>query len=137
LPADTPIAAAGYAVSVGRTLPSGHLMTSTPVLGELMPVVTGVALAGALVPAGPGADAPLSGSFTVAGAQFGGPEDSIFAALARDGEARIQLQPAVPATATSLQFSVPAGLALPPGSYQLLLRVNGQQAAETPTLVWS
>lgn len=137
LPPDTPIAAAGYAVSVGRTLPSGHLMTSTPVLGELMPVVSGVALAGPLVPTGPGADAPLSGSFTVTGAQFGGPDESIFAALALDGEARIQLQPAVPATATSLQFSVPAGLALPPGSYQLLLRVNGQQAAETPTLVWS
>lgn len=137
LPAATPIAAAGYAVAVSRTLPSGHAMTSTPVLGELMPVVSGVALAGPLLPAGPGPGAPLAGSFSVSGAQFGGPDESIFAALALDGVARIQLQPALPATATNLQFTVPAALALPAGSYQLILRVNGQQAAEAPTLVWS
>jgi len=137
LPAATPIAAAGYAVSVARTLPSGHDTTSTPLLGELMPVVTGAALSGPLVPASGAPGAPLSGSFTVTGTQFGGPDESIFAALALDGVSRIQLQPAVPATATTLQFTVPTGLPLPPGNYLVLVRVNGQQAAEAPTLVWS
>lgn len=137
LPANTPIAAAGYAVAVSRTLPNGHAMTSTPVLGELMPVVSGVVLNGALVPVGGGPTPPLAGSFSVSGAQFGGPDDSIFAALARDGIARIQLQPSAPATATNLQFTVPPEQPLPPGSYQLLLRVNGQQALEAPTLVWA
>ncbi|MFY9513687.1 MAG: DUF4255 domain-containing protein [Rubrivivax sp.] len=137
LPANTPIAAAGYAVAVSRTLASGHTMTSTPVLGELMPVLTNVTLNGALTPVGGGPTPQLAGSFSVTGAQFGGPDESIFAALALDGIARIQLQPSAPAAATSLQFTVPAAQALPPGNYQLLLRVNGQQALNAPTLVWT
>jgi hypothetical protein len=137
LPANTPIAAAGYAVAVSRTLPSGHLMSSSPVLGELMPVVTAAALDGPLTPVNANPGAPLFGSFTVSGAQFGGPAESIFAALFRDGAAQIQLEPSAPATATSVAFSVPAALALPPGSYRVLLRVNGQQAATSPELVWT
>ncbi len=137
LPAGTPIAAAGYAVAVSRTLPSGRPMTSTPLLGELMPVVNAVALNGALTPSSNLPGAPLFGSFTVTGAQFGGPEESIFAALYRDGAAQVQLEPAAPATATSVSFTVPLGLALPPGSYRVLLRVNGQQAVNSPELLWT
>ncbi|HRP27177.1 MAG TPA: DUF4255 domain-containing protein [Burkholderiaceae bacterium] len=131
--ANTPIAAAGYAVSVTRILPSGRTMTSTPLLGELMPVVSGVALDGALTPAG----ANLHGSFVVDGAQFGGPDESIFAALLFDGSARIQLEPSSDPTPTSARFTVPEALALPPGSYRVVLRVNGQQAVQTPELVWT
>jgi hypothetical protein len=137
LPTNTPIAAAGYAVAVSRTLPSGRTMTSTPLLGELMPVVAGVALNGALTPVNANPGAPLFGSFTVTGAQFGGAEESIFAALYRNGTAQIQLEPAAPAGATRIVFSVPSALALPPGSYRMLLRVNGQQALNSPELVWT
>lgn len=137
LPANTPIAAAGYAISVSRTLSSGHDMTSTPVLGELLPVLGGVALDGLLTPLNAAPGAPLHGSFTVSGAQFGGPLESIFAALFRDGAAQIQLEPSTPATATSVRFTVPSALALPAGSYRVLLRVNGQQASSSPELVWS
>src|SRR3990172_3623557 len=137
LPANTPIAAAGYAVSVRRTLPSGHDMTSTPLLGELMPVVTSVALNGVLTPVNANPGAPLFGSFSVTGAQFGGPDESIFGALYINGAAQIQLEPSAPASATSVTFSVPSAQALPPGTYRVLLRVNGQQAANSPELVWS
>jgi len=137
LPANTPIAAAGYAVSVSRTLPSGHTMTSTPVLGELMPVLATAALNGGLTAVDATPNAPLFGSFSVTGAQFGGPDESIFAALYMAGAARIQLEPSAPATATGATFTVPAPLALPPGTYRVLLRVNGQQAANSPELVWS
>lgn len=137
LPANTPIAAAGYAVTVSRTLPSGHLMTSSPVLGELMPVLSAVALSGPLTPANGNPGSPLFGSFTVTGAQFGGPSESIFAALYRDGAAQVQLEPSAPATATSVTFTVPSALALPAGSYRVLLRVNGQQAVNSPELLWT
>jgi Pvc16 N-terminal domain len=137
LPANTPIAAAGYAVAVSRLLPSGHRMSSTPVLGELMPVVSGVVLNGALTAVNANPGAPLFGSFTVSGAQFGGPDEAIFAALFRDGQARIQLEPAAPASATSVGFTVPSAQALPPGTYRVLLRVNGQQAVNAPNLVWT
>lgn len=137
LPVNSPLAAAGYAVSVARVLPSGHTMTSTPLLGELAPVVSAVALNGPLVPASPAPGAPLSGSFTVTGRQFGGTGASIFGALYREGAAVIQLEPSAPASATSVTFTVPAAQALPPGPYRVLLRVNGQQAAASPELVWS
>jgi hypothetical protein len=133
LPVNTPIAAAGYAVSVARILPTGRTMTSTPLLGELMPVVSGVALDGPLVPAGPN----LHGSFIVSGAQFGGPDESIFAALLLDGIALIQLEPSVDPSATTARFTVPEALALAPGNYGVVLRVNGQQALQTPALLWS
>lgn len=137
LPAATTIPAAGYAVCVSRVLPSGHTMTSTPLLGELMPVVSGAALDGVLTPVDATPTAPRHGSFVVSGAQFGGPGESIFAALYRDGQARVQLEPSAPPTATSVRFTVPAAQALPPGPYRVVLRVNGQQAADSPQLVWS
>lgn len=137
LPANSPLAAAGYAVSVARVLPTGRTMTSTPLLGELAPVVSAAALAGPLVPASADPAAPLSGSFTVSGRQFGGAAESIFGALYRDGAAVLQLEPSAPASATSVTFTVPPAQALPPGAYRVLLRVNGQQAADSPELVWS
>jgi hypothetical protein len=133
LPAASPIAAAGYAVSVSRTLPSGHTMTSSPVLGELLPVVTGVALDGPLTPV----DGALAGSFTVSGAQFGGPGESVFATLYRDGQARLLLEPSAPPSATAASFAVPAAQALPTGLYRVIVRVNGQQAVSSPELDWS
>ncbi len=133
LPANTPIAAAGYAVSVSRTLPSGRRMTSTPLLGELLPVVSGVALAGALTPV----DGRLAGSFTVSGAQFGGPGEAVFALLFRDGQARLLLEPSAPPGATSASFTVPPAQAQPAGLYRVILRVNGQQAVASPELDWS
>jgi hypothetical protein len=36
-----------------------------------------------------------------------------------------------------VRFTVPPGLPLPAGSYRVLLRINGQQAASSPELVWS
>ncbi|MEO6276476.1 Pvc16 family protein [Roseateles sp.] len=133
LPVNTPIAAAGYAISVARILPTGRPMTSTPLLGELMPVVSGVALDGPLVAVG----ANLRGSFIVSGAQFGGPDESIFAALLFDGVAVIQLEPSVDPTATAARFTVPEAMALAPGTYRVVLRVNGQQALQTPPLLWT
>jgi len=37
---------------------------------------------------------------------------------------------------TQLRFTVPAAKALPPGDYLVVLRVNGQQAVDAPTLTW-
>lgn len=137
LPANTPVSAAGYAVSLARTLPSGHEMTSSPILGELMPRVDSVALAGVLTPVDASPGAPLHGSFTVTGAQFGGAGEAVFAALYGDAGTLIQLAPSAPAGATSATFTVPAALALPAATYRVLLRVNGQQAPQAPELVWA
>lgn len=135
LPAATPLAAGAYPICVGRTLPSGRKRTSNAVLGHLLPIATAAAKI-----------APLSaaeiatqrfGSFTVTGSRFGGADESIFAALYRDGEARVLLEPQAGGTASSRTFTVAESQALEQGDYRVILRVNGEQATDSPVLDWT
>ncbi|NKI92170.1 DUF4255 domain-containing protein [Rhizobacter sp. SG703] len=131
--ADT--AAAGtYPVCAARTLPDGHLFSSNALAGHLLPRITGVALDGPLVPQ----MGKLSGSFTVSGSQLGGPLSAAYAALYLNGQARLLLEPQPGGTPTSLGFTVGDAQALPPDpNYRVILRVNGEQALDTPLLAWT
>ena len=137
LPAAAAVAANAYPLFIARTLPSGRKITSNAVLAELMPQVATVALDGALTPLPPGGPtAPRHGRFVVTGTQLGGTE-SVFASLFAGGRTHGLFEPDAGATQTQLRFTVPATKALPPGIYQLVLRVNGQQATESPDLNWT
>lgn len=137
VPAAAALAANGYPLFILRTLPSGRKISSNAVLAELMPQVTGVALDGPLsvLPPG-GATDPRHGSFTVTGSQLGGSTESVFASLVLDGRTLGLFEPDAGGTQTQLRFTVPAAKALPPGSYRVVVRVNGQQAVESPALGW-
>ena len=138
LPAMAAVAANGYSLYISRTLPSGRKITSNAVLAELMPQVAAIALDGALTVLPPGGPAaPRHGRFTVTGSQLGGATESVFASLFEGGRTHGLFEPDVGGTLTQLRFTVPAAKALPPGSYRLVLRVNGQQAVESPALVWT
>ena len=57
-------------------------------------------------------------------------------AVPPDGDVRPILQPG--GTPTSLSFTVSDVQALPPDpAYRLILRVNGEQALDTPVLAWT
>jgi len=127
-------AAGTYPVCAARTLPDGHLFSSNALAGHLLPRITGVALDGPLVPQ----LGKLSGSFTITGSQLGGPLSAAYAALYLDGQARLLLEPVPGGTSTALGFSVSDVQALPPDpAYRVILRVNGEQALDTPTLAWT
>jgi len=80
----------------------------------------------------------LAGSFTVTGSQLGGPLSAAYAALYLDGQARLLLEPQPAGTPTSLSFTVSDAHALPPDpNYRVILRVNGEQALDTPLLAWT
>jgi len=135
VPAATTLSAGAYPIAVSRTLASGRSFTSNAVLGHLLPKVTSVTV-GPLTAQPGGPPQPLSGSFTINGRQLGGPDDSIFAALFRDGAARLMLELTGTAAQTSLSATVTAKQALPPGDYFLVLRVNGEQAIDSPLVSW-
>jgi len=136
IPAATTLSAGAYPISVSRTLASGRSLTSPAVLGHLVPVVTGVTV-GPLTAEPGGPPQPLSGSFTIDGRQLGGPDDSIFAVLFRDGASRLMLELTGTAAQTSLSATVTDTQALPPGDYVLVLRVNGEQASNSPLVSWA
>lgn len=142
VPVAEAIAANGYPLFISRTLPGGRRITSTALLAQLLPVVTGAALDGALTVLPPGGPAaPRHGRFVVDGRQLGGggagSAESVFASLYRDGRTHGLFEPDAGSTMTQLRFTVPAAKALPPGDYLVVLRVNGQQAVDAPTLSWA
>ena len=137
VPAASPVAASAYPLCIARTLPSGRKITSNAVLAELMPRVTDPAINGNVTVLPPGGPAALRhGNFVVNGTQLGGANASVFATLFGDGAAHGLLEPDAGATNTRMRFTIPPAGALPPGPYRVVVRVNGQQAADSPELTW-
>ena len=138
LPAAAALAANSYPLYIARTLASGRKITSNALLAELLPQAATVALDGALTVLPPGGPTALRhGRFVVTGSQLGGSSGSVFASLFLDGRSHALFEPDAGGTQTQLHFTVPAAKALPPGTYQLILRVNGQQAVDSPALNWT
>jgi hypothetical protein len=136
LPITTTLSARAYPVSVARLLPSGRRASSNAVLGHLAPTVSD-ATVGPLTTVGTAASPRLHGVLTINGRRLGGPEDAIFVAFFLEGEVRLMLEGAGTAAQTSLSVTVNPANALPPGQYQIILRVNGEQAAKAPQVNWS
>lgn len=134
IPLADPITAGAYPVCVARTLPDGHTLSSNAVAGHLVPRVTSVNLPVPLtLVAG-----KLFGQFVVNGAQLGGPDAAIYAALYLNGKAQLLLEPLAGGSATSLTFAVSDVQALAPNpNYRVILRANGEQALESPVLSWT
>ena len=133
IPIGDAIAAGAYPVCVARTLPSGHKRTSNAVLGRLLPVATAATKVGVLSQVG----TRRFGAFRITGRQLGGPDASIFCGLYRDGESRLLLEPEGGGTGTLRTFKVSAKQALDKGDYLVIVRVNGEQAHNSPTLDWT
>ena len=126
------LSAGSHAVTVRKTLPNGRLQSSNVALGRLRPTVQNAA-PGALTPSGPN----LFGDLTINGERLGGLEDSIFVGFYRDGEVALLLEAAGTAPQTSLTISVSSGEALAPGTYRIILRVNGEQALNAAQVNWT
>jgi hypothetical protein len=132
VPAIPALSAGHHAVAVARTLPSGRLMSSNPLVATLRPTLANASV-GALIPSGTN----LFGDVTLTGQRLGGPNDTIFVAFYRDGAVALNLEVTGSAPQTSLTANVDAVHALRPGIYYLILRVNGAQATHTPQIAWT
>jgi hypothetical protein len=132
IPATPSISAGDHAVMVARRLPSGRELTSNLMAATLQPTLAGAAV-GALSPSGPN----LFGAVTLSGQRLGGPDDAIFVAFYRNGAVVLNLEVADGAAQTTLVANVDSAHALAPGTYYLILRVNGAQARHTPPVEWT
>ena len=132
IPTTTVLSPGAYPITAVRTTASGRRMSSNAVLGHLLPTLLGVAH-GPLVsnPSG------LFGGLTLAGTRLGGPEDDIYVAFYQNGKVELMLEATGIAAQNSISVSVSADDALPPGIYRILLRVNGEQAINSPEIDWS
>jgi hypothetical protein len=131
---NVPTISAGFQPAcVARRLPSGRQQTSNPLFVSLLPTLT-TAVPGVLTL---NPDNLLFGSITITGERLGGVDDSIFVAFYRDGIVALNLEVTGTALQNSLVVNVVTGDALSPGTYYLILRVNGAQATLTPEVDWT
>lgn len=125
------ISAGYHPACVARRLPSGRQQTSNPLLVSLQPTLLNV-VRGVLTANGTN----FFGDVTLNGERLGDLADSIFVAFYREGIVALNLEVSGTATQNSLIASVSSANALPPGTYYLILRVNGAQATLTPPVAW-
>jgi hypothetical protein len=128
------ISAGSHGLALARTLPSGRRRRSNLVVVSLLPELTGVSH----VPAdgdGPD-DVP---ELELEGRLLGGDEDDVVVALYRDGATvgaydEVVDAPGDPPPQTRRRVPL-SGDALDAGDYRVVLRVNGQQARQSPEVM--
>ncbi|MCG8356846.1 MAG: DUF4255 domain-containing protein [Kiloniellales bacterium] len=129
------ISAGNHPVSVALTLTSGRRRCSNLLIGGLRPRLDGAIASGfVLAPDG----IHLEGTIDLDGLLLGNADDDVIVALYRDGAVAASfdsfVRPPGPPFQTALQFSVAEADRVLPGSYFVILRVNGQQAAQSPEI---
>ncbi len=133
------ISAGAHPVAVAQALPAGRTRRSNALLGELLPVLASASvITRTIIPPPPIAMA--HGVFELQGGLLGTSQDDTYVALYRDGETvamfdDLILPPVPPAATQSVRrFTIPPAHAVPAGSYVVLVRVNGVQARNGPTI---
>jgi hypothetical protein len=133
------ISAGSFPVSVGQLLPSGRRRLSNLLVGNLLPALTSVSLFGAVntvVTAPPPAGWKFA-TINITGELLGkNDEDDFYLSLYRASStfAMLDVQnDTSPASApqTSRRFAMVQRDAVPPGKYQVIYRVNKQQARQS------
>ncbi len=153
IPNGSVISAGSHPVCVALTLPGGRRRSSNLLVGALLPTLTG-AVPNSLTRVNPAIPASnVFGNIVMNGVLLGAQNDDIFVALYQEGRIvrvfdRIH-NPAAPstqsriivnATQTSLTLIIVADEpgdtndGVPPGAYRVILRVNGQQAKNSPAV---
>jgi hypothetical protein len=130
------ISAGSHPISVVQTLPTGRRRSSNLLVGDLLPTLTS-ASANSLTrvtPADPASN--VFGNIVMDGFLLGSKEDDIFVALYKEGKV-IKLfdgpdKLAITTAQTTLTLAMKKEDAVPPGNYRVILRVNGQQAKNSP-----
>ena len=139
------ISAGSHPVSVVQTLPAGRRRSSNLLVGDLLPILSSADVdpASFSLASPPPSTTRVFGNIDLTGRLLAGTEDDILVALYRDGVIVKMLDeefnftvpqppppPDPPWTRIRLEMKEPD--AVPPGRYRIILRVNGQQAKNSP-----
>jgi Pvc16 N-terminal domain len=127
------ISAGSHPLFVRQTLPGGRFRSSNLLVGNLLPTLT-TATPGGLVNIGAGR---VRGNLQITGLLLGTAIDDVLVAFYRNGVIERMLDAVVTnGTQTQLDLTVAAAGAIPSDKYRIILRVNGQQARNSPEVDW-
>lgn len=116
------IAAGEHPLVLRQRLPNGRHRASTLLVAQLLPVVDHAVLA--------------AGDLQITGVLLGRAEDDVLVALYRDGHV-VRLFDGAATVADQKSLTVPgAAVGTAAGSYLVIVRVNGQQAKRSPTVIF-
>lgn len=139
------ISAGSHGVALVRTLPSGRKRSTNLMVVGLRPTLDDATPVGVarVTPADP--DSPVTATIRLDGELLGTDEDDIVVALYRDGdtvEFFDEIEDREPVASdpegnpdllqTIKQFEITNEKAVPAGTYRIIVRVNGQQARQSP-----
>lgn len=111
----------------------GRFRSSNLLLGHLLPTVATVSTNSLDNTAG-----PVKGDLELLGDLLGSGTDDIVVAFYRNGAVERVFEDVVTVpTQTKLTVHIVAAQALPASDYRIILRVNGQQARNSPTVHWA
>ena len=124
-------------LAVVQALPQGRKRRSDLLVAGLLPRLD-TAVPSGLARVGASANAPVKGRITLNGVLLGTPTDDVYAGLYSNGSV-VRLvdtfaRPANDVTQTRIWFDLVDETAVPPGDYQLILRINGRQAKNSPSV---
>lgn len=135
IPAAAALSAGSYPVTVTRPF-GGHTIRSNALLLRVLPKLSS-ATPSALTAVNPPADPRMFGHLALSGERLGGVDDSIFIAFYGNGGLPLTIEANGTAAQTSLAIDVPVEKAIDPGTYLIILRVNGEQADDAISVNWS
>lgn len=141
------ISAGSHPVSVVQILPRGQRRSSNLLIANLLPTIDSVSVSG-LTQVEPGNPrSPVYATIDIHGSLLGTAEDDIFLALYLEGKTvkffdDLTIMPTSPPPPTPLQQRLQLTMkssqavppAVPPEKYRVILRVNGQQARNSPVI---
>jgi len=127
------LSAGSQPITAVQTLPTGHKFSSNVIIGGLLPHVN-TATPSAVTPINANPGAPVTAVIDLTGILLSNANDSVFLGLFANGTVvRIFDQFTRPtADQKTLRLTIPKEAAVPKGSYRVILRVNGQQALNSP-----
>ncbi len=126
------LSAGALPIFARQNLANGRSRYSEPIVGYLLPTVS-TASGGPYVA---DTDGNLSGPVTITGELLGTASDDIVVAFYRDGAVALSIDVVTTnAAQTVLTLAIAVAKPLAPGEYRVILRVNGQQAKNSPRLV--
>lgn len=133
------ISGGSWPLIVAQSLGGGRRRKSGVIAARLRPrldaaVASGLQRVNAGIPT-----SPVHGRLTLTGELLGRPEDDVFAALSVDGAVVRMFDALTPDTnqpsQTTAFVDIPITDPVPQGTYNLILRVNGEQARRAPRIV--
>jgi len=129
---DTLISAGSYPVTAFRPLPANKGLISNAVFARLLPTVTSISASALTANA-----TAVAGTLTIQGNNLGNQDDDIYIAFYRNGAVEYLFQGDVDTVQRTLTLSIALTDEVQPGTYFIIVRVNGEQTPDIHEVNWT